>query len=138
MHTVIAYLTLFLTALSMQSQNTIDVWITGFSSNNGIAMVGLYNSEENFLEKMLLGKQSEIANGAAKVVFSDIPEGVYAIGVFHDEDDNGKLNMVMGLYPSEDVGASNNAPARFGPPKWEDAKFEIKDKEHMVQKIILN
>jgi uncharacterized protein (DUF2141 family) len=111
--------------------------MSGFDNNEGTAMIALYDSEENFLEKRLLGEISEIKNNEATVIFSDVPEGIYAISVFHDEDDNGKLNMMMGFYPSEATGASNNAPARFGPPKWEDAKFEVKNGQHINQLIKL-
>jgi uncharacterized protein (DUF2141 family) len=137
MQTIITYLTLLLTGLFMHAQNTIEVCISGFDSNNGTAMIAVYDSEENFLEKRLLGEISKIENKEARVVFSDVPEGVYAISVVHDEDDNGKLNMVMGFYPSEATGASNNAPAKFGPPKWEDAKFEVKNGQYINQQIKL-
>ncbi len=121
----------------MHGQNTIEVSMSGFDNNDGTAMIALYDSEENFLGKLLLGKISEIENKEAKVIFSDVPEGIYAISVVHDEDDNGKLNMVMGFYPSEATGASNNAPAKFGPPKWEDAKFEVKNGQLVKQNINL-
>ena len=137
MQTIITYLTLLLTGLFMHGQNTIEVSMSGFDNNDGTAMIALYDSEENFLGKLLLGKISEIENKEAKVIFSDVPEGIYAISVVHDEDDNGKLNMVMGFYPSEATGASNNAPAKFGPPKWEDAKFEVKNGQLVKQNINL-
>ena len=137
MQTIITYLTLLLTGLFMHGQSTIEVSMSGFDSNDGTAMIALYNSEENFLEKRFMGEISKIENNKAMVTFSDVPEGVYAISIFHDEDDNGKLNMIMGFYPSEATGTSNNAPAKFGPPKWEDAKFEVKNGQHINQQIKL-
>lgn len=137
MQTVITFLTLLLTGLFTQAQNTIEVTMSGFDNNDGTAMIALYDSEKNYLEKRLLGKLSPIENQEAKVSFSDIPDGIYAISVVHDEDNNGKLNMVMGIYPSEETGASNNAPANFGPPKWEEAKFEVKNGQLINQEIKL-
>jgi uncharacterized protein (DUF2141 family) len=137
MQTIITYFTLLLTGLFMHGQNTIEVSMSGFDNNDGTAMIAVYDSKENFLEKRLLGKISEIENNEAKVTFSDVPDGMYAISVVHDKDENGKLNMVMGFYPSEATGASNNAPARFGPPKWEDAKFEVKNGQYINQQIKL-
>jgi len=138
MQTILTYLTLLLTGLLMHAQNTIEISMSGFDNNDGKAMIALYNSEENYLEKRLLGKAATIENQEARATFSDVPDGVYAISVVHDEDNNGKLNMVMGFYPSEETGASNNAPANFGPPTWEDAKFEVKNGEHIKQSIKLN
>ena len=137
MQTILTYLTLLLTGLIMHAQNTIEVSMSGFDNNDGTAMIALYDSEENFLKKRLLGKVSQIANKEAKVIFSDVPDGTYAISVVHDEDENGKVNMVMGFYPSEATGASNNAPANYGPPKWEDAKFEVKNGQVVKQNINL-
>ena len=108
----------------------------GFDNNDGTAMIAIYDSEDNFLEKRFKGELAPIADNKSVVTFTDIPDGVYAISVVHDEDNNGKLNMRMGFYPAEDTGASNDAPARFGPPKWEDAKFEVKNGE--VLKLNIN
>ena len=137
MQTIITYLTFLLTGLFMHAQNTIEVSMSGFDNNDGTAMIALYDSEDNYLEKRLLGALSPIENQEASATFSDVPDGIYAISVVHDEDNNGKLNMVMGFYPSEETGASNNAPANFGPPKWEVAKFEVKNGQHLTQNIKL-
>lgn len=137
MQTVITYVTLLLTGIIMHAQNTIEVSMLGFENNNGTAMIAMYDSEESFLEKPFKGQLSPIADNKAVVTFTDIPDGIYAISVFHDEDNNGKLNMMMGFYPSEATGSSNDAPARFGPPKWEDAKFEVKDGEVLKMNINL-
>ena len=137
MQTIITTITLLFTTLILQAQNTVEVKMTNFDNDKGIAMVGLYNSEENFLESGFMYKKSKIENEMATVTFTNVPDGDYAVSCFHDEDDNGKLNMFMGMMPTEDYGTSNNAPANFGPPKWIDAKFEIKDGETKTFEINL-
>ena len=137
MQTILTYFALLLTGLFLQAQNSIVVNITGFESNQGAVMVGLYNKEGDFLKKYHLSISSDINDNKANVSFTDIPDGVYAVSCYHDEDANGELNFIFGVYPTEDTGTSNNAPARFGPPKWEDAKFEIKDGEIKTFKINL-
>ncbi len=131
MQTVLTYLTLLLSGFLIQAQSTIEVEITGFDSNDGIVMVGLYNEEGKFLNTHHMATSSEINDQKAKVSFTDVPDGVYAISCFHDKDNNGKLNFFLGMYPTEATGTSNNAPSKFGPPKWEDAKFEVKDGENL-------
>jgi uncharacterized protein (DUF2141 family) len=81
------------------------------------------------LDKGFISKKSKINNQTADFSFTDLPEGEYAISCYHDEDDNGKMNMIMGMIPLEDYGTSNNAKGRFGPPKWEDAKFKVSNGE---------
>jgi len=128
---------LFLTGFLLQAQNTLEVSMAGFENNDGKVLVGLYNTEGDFLEKIYQGTSSEIVNNKATVTFSDVPDGVYAISCFHDEDDNGKFNMLFGFIPTESFGTSNNAPAMFGPPKWEDAKFEVKNNQKLKFNIKL-
>ena len=50
MQTILTYFALLLTGLFLQAQNSIVVNITGFESNKGTVMVGLYNKEGDFLK----------------------------------------------------------------------------------------
>jgi uncharacterized protein (DUF2141 family) len=45
------------------------------------------------------------------------------VSVFHDENSNGKIDRNFMGIPKEGVGASNDAEGRFGPPKFDDARF---------------
>lgn len=118
--------------MSQSSGDTIGqniiVNMTNFDSNDGKVLVGLYDSEANWLSKRIKGDIATLENKTCKVVFKNVPAGTYAISIFHDENDNNKLDTNFLGIPKEDTGSSNNAPARFGPPKWKDAKFEVKDK----------
>ena len=55
-----------------------------------------------------------------------LPPGTYALRVMHDENDNGELDANFVGIPSEPWAFSNNATGNFGPPTWEDVKFELK------------
>ncbi|RMA64714.1 DUF2141 domain-containing protein [Ulvibacter antarcticus] len=138
MQTILTYLTLLCTGLILQAQNTVDLKITGFENNDGQAMIALYNSEDSFLATRYKGSLLEIKNKEVSTSFSDLPDGIYAVSIVHDEDKNGKLNMIMGFIPSEETGSSNDAPANFGPPTWEDAKFELRNGEVVKMQIKMN
>jgi len=118
-------------------QNSVEVTITGFNSNKGAALIGLYDSENKWLKQIYKGHKSEIINNRATATFEDLPDGEYAISAFHDEDNDGEFDMILGFYPSEDYASSNNAPAKFGPPKWQDAKFILKNKSKEIQNITI-
>jgi len=126
MQTFIVYLMLLLGASAMNAQNSIEVSLIEFDNNDGTVEVGLYNQEGEFLERTYKALNSEIKEKQATVTFNNIPDGVYAISCYHDKNGDGKLNMFMNIMPSEPYGTSNNARGFFGPPKWEDAKFEVK------------
>jgi len=137
MKTVIITISMFLFSLVSIAQNSVEVTMTGFESNAGKAIFGLYSSEENWLEKTFKTLESEIKEGKAHVVFKDLPAGEFAISAFHDEDNDGEIDMFLGFYPAEDYATSNNAPAKFGPPKWKDAKFELKQETTQKQNITI-
>ena len=129
MQTFIVYLMLLLGASVMSAQNSIEVSLMEFDNNDGTVEVGLYNQEGEFLERTYKALSSEIKEKKAIVTFNNIPDGIYAISCYHDKNGDGKLNMFMNIMPSEPYGTSNNARGFFGPPKWEDARFEVKQGE---------
>lgn len=63
------------------------------------------------------------------VKFDNLPPGDYAITLYYDENDNGKLDTGMFRIPREKAAFSNNAWRRFGPAKWKDAHFELMQKD---------
>lgn len=137
MQIVLSYLMMLLSGLVMHAQNTVEVTITDFDNNQGHVRVGLYNKAEAFLETPYKSVMADIVDGEAFVRFDDVPDGVYAVSCYHDEDDNGSLNMFGGLFPTESYGTSNNARGYFGPPKWKDAKFELKERSELKLRIHL-
>lgn len=124
----IMILSFFLIASAVSAQDNdlavIELEIHNISNEKGQMLIGLYDSEGSWLKNEANGMFGEIVDGMSKVSFTNISDGTYAISVFHDEDDDGKLDMFLGI-PTEDTGSSNDAPANFGPPKWEDAKFVV-------------
>ena len=129
MKTIITTIAILFSALMLQAQNTITVSMHNFDNNKGTVKVGLYDSEGNFLNKEFMTRGATISGEKAAVTFTDVPDGTYAISCYHDENDNDKLDMMMGIMPSEDYGCSNGAKGFFGPPKWKDAKFTIENGE---------
>ena len=139
MQTVLTYFALFLTGLFLQAQsNTIEVTMSGFDSNDGKASVGLFVEEESFLRKPERALYAKIEDNKSKVTFTEIPDGVYAISVYHDENDNDEMDLIMGILPKEDTGTSNNPNTVMGPPKWEESTFEIKGGEVLSFNILID
>jgi len=113
---------------SSQSTATLRVQVRDIESDEGMLRVGLYDSAQNWLEKTFKSKSSTIVDGKCEVVFDDVPYGAYGISVYHDENNNGKMDKYLGFYPKESYACSNQAPAKYGPPEWKDAKFIINQK----------
>lgn len=114
----------------------ITVKIKNLESNDGKVYVALYNTQESFLDKGFKATFSNIENNRCEVTFKNVPQGIYAISMFHDENGNNKLDSNFLGIPKEDYGCSNNAKGFMGPPNWKDAKFELKN-ESLTQTITL-
>lgn len=113
----------------------LSVKMKGISNQDGKMMIALYKSETTFLNKPFRVCMGTIANSESMVSFDDIEPGIYAISCYQDKNLNPKLDFNGIGIPQEPTGASNNAKGFFGPPKFKDAKFEIKDKN---KNIIIN
>jgi uncharacterized protein (DUF2141 family) len=122
---IIVLVHVFTSQIQSQEEYNIAVKVNGLSSNEGKVFLAIYDTEEDFLENTYRGTTSSIANQTCEVVFENIPKGIYAISIFHDENDNGKMDTNFMGIPKEDYGCSNNASGFMGPPKWKDAKFEL-------------
>lgn len=130
MRKLVKILSLFLIGITIsqaQQKEMFDVVvnISNFKSNKGHAMVAVFDNEKSFLITGIKSAKVKIENNTCSVTFKNLPKGIYAISMFHDENNNDKMDTnVLGI-PKEAYGCSNNAKGSFGPPKWVDAKFEI-------------
>ena len=112
-----------------QQAGTITVKIEGFKGTEGVALVALYDSAESWLKvpKAAQVVRAKITGSALVVELKGVKPGSYAVSVIHDENKNNELDMRWLPYPKpkEGMGASNDAEAKAGPPKWEAAKFSV-------------
>ncbi|MGG8495598.1 DUF2141 domain-containing protein [Tenacibaculum sp. TC6] len=108
-----------------QEKYTVTVEFSGMKSDTGKLYVALYDSEAQFLKKGIRREIVEVNDKKAIVTFKDVARGVYAVSSFHDVNNNQKMDTRIFGIPKEPVGISNNAKGFMGPPKFEDAKFEV-------------
>ena len=126
-YAVFLIISLLTSSMDAQESYSITVKVEKADSNEGKMLISIFSTETNFLTKSYKNAKSEISNNGCIVTFEDIPEGTYAVSIFHDENDNGKLDSNFMGIPKEDYGCSNNAKGFMGPPKWKDAKFQLKE-----------
>ena len=98
--------------------------ITGLQSGEGQVRIALFGSKETFLQKPL--KSSVVAIEHFQSHWQlNVPVGSYALAVYHDRNNNGKLDRNLVGIPLEPYGFSNNARGILGPPSFEDARFQV-------------
>ncbi len=99
------------------------VEIRGIGSTHGQIRCALYDDASRWLSRDVRASDAVRPEGdSARCRFPALPEGIYAVSVLHDEDDDGEMDLFLGL-PRERWGVSRDAPARFGRPRFEDAAF---------------
>ncbi|MFT3968120.1 MAG: DUF2141 domain-containing protein [Sphingobium sp.] len=69
-------------------------------------------------------KESMPAAASARLHFTGMPSGDYALSILHDENANAKLDTMLGI-PKEGVGFSENPRLRFSAPKFDAARFHM-------------
>ncbi|WP_347174469.1 DUF2141 domain-containing protein [Polaribacter uvawellassae] len=130
--TIFAILVVFQTSTftakkSNTDKRTITVTIDNVPSDNGTVNYALYN-KDNFMKEPVQTQSSSPKGKKSKVVFTNIEPGNYAIICFHDANSNKKMDFQSNGMPIESYGMSNN-PMSFGPPNFDEAQFEVSDKD---------
>ena len=139
MFVILLFSSIPLPVFSAEATGVISVQINELKNNSGYVAVSLFNNADAFPtnpEKAYRKLRSQIQNNVALVRFVDVPHGEYAVAVYHDENANGKLDTNFIGIPNEGLGSSNDAKGSFGPPKFADAKFTLKeDRKTLVIKV---
>ncbi len=93
----------------------------------GSASVALFDSPQTHLETA--ARSGVLAAAEDRVVWRvpDLPPGDYSLAIYHDRNDNGRLDRNFLGLPREPYGFSNGLRARFGPPSWRSAHFSVKE-----------
>ncbi|MBB3698117.1 DUF2141 domain-containing protein [Flammeovirga yaeyamensis] len=105
----------------------VTITISGLESSKGKVEIGIYNSSSTFPKSNEFYKGYSISPNGSEITISvnDLPEGTYAIAVWHDENEDKKLNTNWVGKPSEKYGFSNNVFGVFSPPNFDEASFNV-------------
>jgi len=104
--------------------------------------VSLFQSPQGFPEdtsKAIRQESVEIdpSTMSAQVVFKNLPQGIYAVSVLHDENGNGKMDKNFVGIPKEGYGASNNPKKKMRAPAFDEAKFSLNSAEQTIEVTLI-
>lgn len=88
--------------------------------------------ESSFLKSCPYSFSAPARVGTTIVTATNLPFGNYAAQVFHDENNNGKVDRALFGIPTEGVGFSNNAPTHFSAPKYAVAMFRFSESRQTI------
>ena len=115
----------------------LTVTLENIKTQAGEIRLGVYDAA-GYEGGEAVGGASVTANAATvSVTVEGLPPGEYGIKLFHDVNGDGEMNSNPFGMPIEPFAFSNNAKGRFGPAKWNDARFEV-TADGAVQVISLN
>lgn len=108
-----------------------NLQITGFDSDKGKAFVEVLDENGEVVSREVF----TISNNLVEQRITIPKVGKYGIKVFHDENNNKKLDTNLVGYPIEAWGASNNARPTFRAPTLEEILVEVKAKDLIKIKV---
>ncbi len=119
---------------------SLTVSVDGLRNSKGIIQFTLYNQNDTIPDeeykkyyKMEVGK---INSGSSLVIFRNLPKGIYAINILHDENTNGKVDKGF-IFPIEGLGFSNyDFIGLTNQPEFTKASFKLTSNLKKSIKII--
>lgn len=134
--TILAIFLLLGTLVYSQKSN-LTIKITDVENRKGKIQIGLYNTEKGFLDESKQYKKVRITATAPTTTytFRSLPEGTYAIAIYHDENSDNECNRNLIGIPTEEFGFSNNVRPVVSAPSYKKAKFSLTENKTITIKI---
>ena len=114
----------------------VTVVVSGVRSSKGVITADLHGDRpEDFLKKgkKLLRVRVPAQQGKTILCLKAPHAGLFAAGVYHDENANQRFDKNFLGMPKEFYGVSNNPTIVFRPPKLEEAAFTVGDKGTVIE-----
>jgi uncharacterized protein (DUF2141 family) len=113
-------------AVTAQTVN-LTVELQNVDSSLGTVDLAIYNNSTGFPGggTPFQLAQAPAQKGTVKVQVPNLPDGVYAITVLHDDNGDGKMDYNGLGMPTKGFGFSNNPNITFGAPSFDDCKITV-------------
>ncbi len=133
-------------AVAMTASETtageLEIVATGVHGREGELVLAVY-AKENAAQfpdpasvisgiRVSLAHVEESPDGV-RVRIGGLSPGEYAVSAFHDTDGNRILTRNFLGIPTEAFAFSRDARGSFGPPRFEDASFQLRDETTTIQ-----
>jgi uncharacterized protein (DUF2141 family) len=116
---------------------SLDLTIERIAPIEGQIAVAIFATAEAYKsgKDSIASEMVSVDGETVTVSFSGLESGACAIKIFHDVNGNGELDTNLLGFPTEPFGFSNEAKARFGPPSFDEARFDLEDgaNEHVIR-----
>lgn len=99
--------------------------VKNIKHDKGKIYIAVFDREKAFMNDRFSDKAVPVISTDDLKVELKLPNGKYAISIFHDVNSNEKLNTNFIGIPKEPYGFSNNPKTTLGPPNFKQASFNL-------------
>lgn len=100
--------------------------VGGVRNGTGVLRATLCRQSEAFPNDCEFRSVARAQKGVTPIYFASVPDGFYAIAVFHDEDQDNVIGMYQGRrVPREGIAFGNDALSDMGVPSFEQARVDL-------------
>ena len=113
--------------LAAEEATSITVPISNLKTNAGQVRCALFRTAAGFPREPNRAFAQVVGTMSGRTAicrFAQVPEGRVAITAFHDENNNGKIDLRFGLIPKEGIGWSRNLRVSMRAPRFEEVAFD--------------
>ena len=111
----------------------LTVKVANVKEFKGSIRMAVYNNEKFFLSEthVFCGAIAPLAQGTTPNLSCDkLPFGQYAVAVYHDLNNNNKMDKNALGIPTEPYAFSNDAGVKWRSPKFNEAAFVFSHSKH--------
>lgn len=139
---VVSFIMLVMPSAGQSNNNTglLKVMVSGLKNDQAPVFVAVYKKCKPFPSDVAAVKLLKLTPESlvVKSTISDLPSGEYAVAVFQDLNNNGKLDTGLFGIPKEPYAFSNNFRPRFSAPQFSDCSFIYSGKLHEIKIELIN
>ncbi len=108
--------------------------VDNIETAEGKICISIFNNEDDYKdgENQVWTDCVDVVSEKFEHIIPDLPHDNYVISIYHDKNSNGEFDTKWYGMPKEAFGFSNNAKGKMGPPKFEDAMFEVQQDTEVV------
>jgi uncharacterized protein (DUF2141 family) len=120
---LVAFLLAFGVSLTQAQTVSLTVNVRKLKNNEGMVYLVLQDPTKKAIQQQFV----PINKKEAQALFRNLKPGKYVVRLYHDENNNKKLDTGLFGMPTESWGNSNDVKAHFAPPKFDDMIFSIEN-----------
>lgn len=125
----------FLICIAARSQSSIVLEVSNLKNDKGVCRACLFNNQASYEGKTSKPFQCisvPVKGYKARIEFRNFLSGTYAIFVYHDSNNNNKMDRNFVGIPKEGYGASKNNLPYASAPTFNENKFTIDNKTTII------